>query len=72
MGKQLDQPITLSNRDIRMMLKLAEANKNDVFCDLGCGHGQLCIIAVKEFNVKYSKLPVLSVISNSCPLLSTR
>lgn len=54
MGKKLDQPIALSNRDIRMMLKLAEADENDIFCDLGCGFGQLCIIAVKEFNVKHA------------------
>jgi predicted RNA methylase len=52
MGIQLGLAIALSNRHIRKMLKLAEANENDVFYDLGCGWGQLCIIAVKEFNVK--------------------
>jgi SAM-dependent methyltransferase len=52
MGNQLGLGIVLSNRQIRKMLRLAEANENDVFYDLGCGAGQLCIIAVKEFNVK--------------------
>lgn len=52
MGNHLGPSITLSNRHIRKMLRLAEANENDVFYDLGCGKGQLCIIAVKEFNVK--------------------
>jgi SAM-dependent methyltransferase len=52
MGIQLGLAIVLRNRHIRKMLRLAEANENDVFYDLGCGAGQLCIIAVKEFNVK--------------------
>ena len=52
MGNESGPSIALSNRQIRMMLRLAKANKNDVFYDLGCGAGQLCIIAVKEFNVK--------------------
>jgi trans-aconitate methyltransferase len=34
------------------MLLFARACENDVFYDLGCGAGQLCIIAVKEFNVR--------------------
>ena len=41
-----------SNRYIRKILRLAQASKRDVFYDLGCGRGQLCIIAVKEFGVK--------------------
>ena len=52
MGKELGPSVVLTNRDIRKMLRLADANENDVFYDLGCGAGQLCIIAVKEFNVK--------------------
>jgi SAM-dependent methyltransferase len=52
MGTQLGLAIALSNRHIRKMLRLAEANENDVFYDLGCGVGQVCIVAVKEFNVK--------------------
>jgi SAM-dependent methyltransferase len=52
MGSQLGSSIVLSNRYIRKMLRLAEANENDVFHDLGCGAGQLCFIAVKEFNVR--------------------
>lgn len=41
-----------SNRHIRKLLRLANATKNDVFYDLGCGRGQLCVIAVTEFGVK--------------------
>ena len=41
-----------SNRYIRKILRLAQASKRDVFYDLGCGRGQLCIVAVKEFGVK--------------------
>ena len=41
-----------SNRHIRKILSLARASKRDVFYDLGCGRGQLCIVAVTEFGVK--------------------
>ncbi len=41
-----------SNRHIRKLLRLARATKRDVFYDLGCGRGQLCVIAVAEFGVK--------------------
>ncbi|HYW83161.1 MAG TPA: class I SAM-dependent methyltransferase, partial [Spirochaetia bacterium] len=41
-----------SNRHIRKLLTLARATKRDVFYDLGCGRGQLCVVAVKEFGVK--------------------
>ncbi len=41
-----------SNRHIRKLLRLARANKGDVFYDLGCGRGQICVVAVKEFGVK--------------------
>jgi SAM-dependent methyltransferase len=41
-----------SNRHIRKLLTLARATKNDVFYDLGCGRGQLCVVAVTEFGVK--------------------
>ena len=37
---------------IRKMLHLANASKNDVFYDLGCGLGQLLVVAVNEFRVK--------------------
>ena len=37
---------------IRKLLTLARAAKRDVFYDLGCGLGQLCVIAVTEFGVK--------------------
>jgi predicted RNA methylase len=42
----------LSNRYIRKLLTLAKASKRDVFYDLGCGAGQLCVVAVTEFGVK--------------------
>jgi SAM-dependent methyltransferase len=41
-----------SNRHIRKLLTLARAAKGDVFYDLGCGRGQLCVVAVTEFGVK--------------------
>ena len=41
-----------SNRHIRKLLHLARATKKDVFYDLGCGRGQLCVVAVTEFGVK--------------------
>lgn len=41
-----------SNRYIRKILRLARASKEDVFYDLGCGKGQLCVVAVSEFGVK--------------------
>jgi len=41
-----------SNRHIRKLLNLAGATTKDVFYDLGCGRGQLCVVAVTEFGVK--------------------
>ena len=41
-----------SNRSIRKLLHLAGASNTDVFYDLGCGIGQLCVVAVTEFGVK--------------------
>lgn len=41
-----------SNRHIRKLLTLARASKRDVFYDLGCGRGQLCVVAVREFGVR--------------------
>ena len=41
-----------SNRHIRKLLRLARASKKDVFYDLGCGRGQLCVVAVSEFGVR--------------------
>ncbi|TMI29554.1 methyltransferase domain-containing protein [Candidatus Bathyarchaeota archaeon] len=50
----LGPDITQSNRNIRRLLHLAQASKKDVFYDLGCGRGQLCIIAVSEFGVRHA------------------
>jgi len=41
-----------SNRHIRKLLALARTTKKDIFYDLGCGRGQLCVVAVTEFGVK--------------------
>lgn len=40
-----------SNRHIRKIMRLARATKGDVFFDLGCGMGKLCVVAVTEFGV---------------------
>src|ERR687897_3141743 len=34
--------------ETRKMLLLANANKNDIFYDLGCGHGGVCIQAASK------------------------
>ncbi len=34
--------------EVSRILRLAKANRNDVFYDLGCGHGCVCIIAAKK------------------------
>ncbi len=54
MKTHLGPDIAQSNRNIRKLLHLAEASKNDEFYDLGCGRAQLCIIAVFEFHVKHA------------------
>jgi predicted RNA methylase len=41
-----------SGRHIRKILRLARASRGDVFYDLGCGRGQLCLVAAREFGVK--------------------
>jgi predicted RNA methylase len=41
-----------SDRFIRKLLHLADARKADIFYDLGCGIGQLCVVAVAEFDVR--------------------
>ena len=41
-----------SKRHIRKLLRLAGASRRDVFYDLGCGVGRLCVVAVAEFGVK--------------------
>lgn len=44
--------VLLSNAEIRTMMNLARVTKNDVFYDLGSGHGQNLIAALTEFDVK--------------------
>lgn len=44
-------PILFTNPQIRRMLQLAELDKDDIFYDLGCGHGQNLIVALTEFSV---------------------
>jgi SAM-dependent methyltransferase len=41
-----------SDRFIRKLLHLADATNMDIFYDLGCGIGQLCVVAVSEFGVR--------------------
>lgn len=45
-------PITSPNIEIRQMLTLAKAGKDDVIWDLGCGYAQNLIVATEEFEVK--------------------
>ena len=33
-------------------MRLARASRRDVFFDLGCGKGKLCVVAVREFGVR--------------------
>ena len=48
----LGPPILFTNIDIRRMLRLARAGKDDVFYDLGCGWAQNLIVAATEFGVR--------------------
>lgn len=41
-------PNTTKPRDVKRILRLAHATKNDIFYDLGCGHGRVCIIAAEK------------------------
>jgi hypothetical protein len=41
-------PKITKQRDIWRILKLAKATKNDIFCDLGCGYGNLCRWAIQK------------------------
>ncbi len=45
-------PIRFTNPEIRRMLTLAKAGKDDVFCDFGSGFAQNVILALNEFGVK--------------------
>ena len=51
-SSSMGHAIYFPNQDIRRMLRLAKAGRNDVFYDLGSGWGQNLIIALTEFNVK--------------------
>ncbi len=48
----LGPPIVFPNAEIRKMLRLAGADREDVFCDLGCGWGQNLLVAATEFGVR--------------------
>jgi hypothetical protein len=45
-------PMLFAYPEIRRMLRLVEAGKDDVFYDLGCGWGQNLIVAATEFGVR--------------------
>jgi len=42
-----------SFKDTQIILKLAEVNSDDIFCDLGCGNGNVCRWASKKTNFVY-------------------
>jgi hypothetical protein len=44
--------ILFTNAEIRTMMKLAKVTKDDVFYDLGSGHGQNLIVSLTEFDAK--------------------
>jgi hypothetical protein len=41
-------PKATSKKELRRIFRLAKVTKRDVFCDLGCGHGNLCRWAIKK------------------------
>lgn len=41
-------PEVTKKKELWKILDLVNASPNDVFCDLGCGHGKLCIWASKK------------------------
>jgi len=41
-------PKVTKQKDLWRVLRLADATKNDIFCDLGCGYGNLCRWAVQK------------------------
>jgi hypothetical protein len=43
-------PKITKQKELWRFLKLANATKNDVFCDLGCGYGNLCRWAIQKVN----------------------
>jgi predicted RNA methylase len=51
MGRRRDDrgpPNLTKPSEIKKMLRLANANKNDIFYDLGCGNGRVCIHAARK------------------------
>src|SRR5688572_6019476 len=59
-------PISTSPDRIRKALKLANLQPNEILFDLGCGHGQVLVIAAKEFGANAVGIeagPVQCVIS---------
>lgn len=43
-----DSSHATSKITLTQLLNLVKANKNDIFCDLGCAKGDLCIHALKK------------------------
>ena len=48
-----------SFKDTQIILKLAEVNSNDIFCDLGCGNGDELGYGIME------RTPILSTVLKS-------
>ena len=42
-------PISTNSDSLRKALKLANLQPNETLFDIGCGHGQVLVIAAKEF-----------------------
>jgi hypothetical protein len=55
MGPELDAGfITTWPETVDGMLKLAQVNRNDLVCDLGCGDGRIVIAAAKNYGAEVS------------------
>ncbi len=49
--EKLGPPVALTSAERRRMFNLANASFTDIFYDLGCGYGENCFTAVREFKV---------------------
>jgi len=41
-------PKATTKKELMKILDLVDASPDDIFCDLGCGHGKLCIWVSKR------------------------